>query len=73
MQDITPVSNPYPNVPMPAGADFVEAWVIEGPRPYRYFGAYTAASVVERTVLQDVEVRISGIQRCDGYTEPRVS
>jgi hypothetical protein len=60
-------ANPFPNVPLPAGAVNVYGWDdVEFNDPHRYFRGFTR--VVECDTDKDISVLVEGTQRPDGRT-----
>jgi hypothetical protein len=72
MTTIHIIENPFPNVPLPAGAHLVEDWVDVGTdSPSRYFEGLHR--VVERGAPdpgEPIHVYIAGAQTPDGRLEP---
>jgi hypothetical protein len=64
--------NPYPNIPLPAGATSAFEWDDTGAGPYRYF--MSRPWTVERADrgTDPVQVHIAGIQRLDGRVQREI-
>jgi hypothetical protein len=59
------MTDPYPDLPLPAGAAKVGDW--DDPNPWRRF--YGPGWLIKRTDEDDVEIIIVGIQYTDGRIE----
>ncbi len=61
-----PIANPLRQIPMPAGATFVDDWTdLETDTPFRYFEG--ARRTIDRPHHDtDIEIYISGMQHRDG-------